>query len=146
LKYTLDRKDTRIGTASIRASNDDNTNVSRTSIVPGSWDASGNWVATDITTIPQEVRAEVIALWSADVIAAYRTAFPYVAPKPPTSEEIARAARRANVAAKALRTRLLTATNAEIDTYVDTTVSNVADARTMFKQILKLIAADMRED
>jgi hypothetical protein len=69
----------------------------------------------------------------------------YVEP-PPTAADTARAARRSNADAKALRARLLNATDAQIDQYVETNATTLAAARTMFKQILKIIAADMRED
>ena len=146
MKYILDKVDRTLGMASIRISNDDNTSVRRVSIVPGSWDNAGNWIATDISTIPQEVRGDVIALWTASVITAYRNAFPYVPPAPSTAAELARAERGSNAEASALRARVLTATDAQINSFVDANVTDMPSARAMFKRILKIIAADMRED
>lgn len=61
-------------------------------------------------------------------------------PREPTAEEV----RRATLRAEALRARLLAATPQDIDTYVDQNVTTLAEAKTMFKRILKIIAADMR--
>lgn len=63
--------------------------------------------------------------------------------------------RRDNLVAKALRKRLLNATDVEIDQYVNDNIFGTAqtgdtilieNTRAMFKQLLKIIAADMRED
>lgn len=43
-----------------------------------------------------------------------------------------------------LANRLKTATPAQIDTWVDSNVNNVAQARTLFKAILKLLAYSLR--
>lgn len=51
---------------------------------------------------------------------------------------------RADAGRGDLLTRLLTATPAQIDTYVDNNVTTIAQARTLFKAILKLIALDAR--
>ncbi|MEO7221125.1 MAG: hypothetical protein ABIY37_01495 [Devosia sp.] len=64
--------------------------------------------------------------------------------KPPTAEQIRWAAMRADAAAQALRQKLLSATPQEIEAYVDQGVTNLADAKTMFKRLLKLIAANVR--
>jgi hypothetical protein len=45
----------------------------------------------------------------------------------------------------ALMDRLKAATPAQIDAYVDSNVTTIAHARTMFKAILKLIALDARD-
>ncbi len=45
----------------------------------------------------------------------------------------------------ALRDRLASATPAQIDAYIDANVTTLAQARGMFKAILKLIALDARE-
>jgi hypothetical protein len=45
-----------------------------------------------------------------------------------------------------LANRLKTATPAQIDTWVDGNVNNVAQARTLFKAILKLLAYSLRVD
>lgn len=149
MKYLLTNVDTKIGTASIRVSdivNGDEIVKDRISIAPGSWDGNGAWIATDITKIPTEVRADVIALWTAGVITAYRTANPYKPPVPPTPTELAREARRTNAEARVLRTRLLAADDTAINQFVDANVTDIPSARKLFKQILKIIAADMRED
>lgn len=54
--------------------------------------------------------------------------------------------RRTNAEAQALRSRLLTATDTQINQFVDANATDLPGVRKMLKQILKIIAADMRED
>lgn len=73
-------------------------------------------------------------------LTAGNTPQPYV--EAPTS--VAARQRQATLDADATRadllTRLRTATPAQINTYVDANVTNIADARTMFKRILLALA------
>lgn len=65
-----------------------------------------------------------------------------------TTADNAETARRASIQTDPVRVdllqRLAGATPAQIDTYVDNNVNTLADAKTMFKRILKLIALDQR--
>ena len=67
---------------------------------------------------------------------------------PPSAAETTEANRLAAIKADAGRidliTRFRTATPAQIDTFIDANVTTIAQARTLFKAILKTIALDGR--
>ena len=93
----------------------------------------------DGASIPNDPRnrdREAFVEW----VAAGNVPAPYVRP----AEEIAAEQRRASFDADATRadllTRLRAATPAQISTYVDNNVANLAEARALFKKILLVLA------
>lgn len=68
---------------------------------------------------------------------------PYVKP-PPSSEDLRAETFRSDVGRSDLMTRIRTATPAQIDAFIDNNVTNIAQARAIFKAILKAIALDAR--
>ena len=56
--------------------------VNRRPVAPGAWSSAGAWVETDLSQEDPAVQAFATEHWTADVVAALKVAFPYVAPAP----------------------------------------------------------------
>ena len=69
------------GALSVREQNDDGV-VLRYVVMPGGWDAAGNWVASDTADFAPEVQEAAAVEWTPDVVAAWQKAYPYVPPAP----------------------------------------------------------------
>lgn len=69
------------GALSVREQNDGGV-VLRYVVMPGGWDAAGNWVATDTADYAHEVQEAAAVAWTPDVVAAWQNAYPYVPPAP----------------------------------------------------------------
>lgn len=52
--------------------------VHRAPLAPGHWEGE-TWVATDVSGQPANIQAFAAALWTAPVVAAFKTAFPVAA-------------------------------------------------------------------
>ncbi|MFA5951485.1 MAG: hypothetical protein WC807_14495 [Hyphomicrobium sp.] len=65
---------------------------------------------------------------------------PYVRPAEEIAQDQRRAAFNSDASRADLLTRLRSATPAQISAYVDTNVTNLADARALFKRILLVLA------
>lgn len=55
-------------------------NVHRAPVEPGAW-ADGEWVPTDIASLPETVRAYATAIWTEAAVDRFKVAFPAPAPQ-----------------------------------------------------------------
>lgn len=129
-----------------RTMNDDGLviDVHRQQVQPGSWN-NGSWVDTDTTSFGAVVQAFVAEHWTADVITAYKAAFPYVAPPPPTAGQVRDTAFKADPARIDLMDRLKNATPQQIETWMTNNVTNLAQARGMLTALVKVLAIVVRD-
>ena len=66
--------------------------INRYVLVPGKFTDAATFVDTDISAEPQEVKDAVAEAWTADVVTAFKAAFPWVEPPPPPYLDLNRSA------------------------------------------------------
>jgi hypothetical protein len=117
----------------------------RRPIEPGRFGGEGDWEPTDLARESAELRKAALQYWTAEVVGAFKARFPWVPPAEPTADEIRAETFKADPTRVDLLARPRTATPAQIDAYVEANVTNLAQARGMFRAVLKLIALDGRQ-
>lgn len=140
MSYTIiERPD---GQITIRTANDDNTQVSRRVIVPGSF-VSGTWAATDMSAEASDVQAAATALWTSQIVTAWQTAHPWVSPVV-TADQQRVIAILANPRRQALLAAALQTDDAGIISYINNNVTDLPSARTMLANIALILLAVVR--
>lgn len=109
-------------------------------IVPGYWDPNGNFVATDLSGETQDIQTLATGLWTSAVIAAYKLASPYEPPPPPSASQIRYQAFQSDSNRQAILAAISTATPAQVATYVNNQVTDLASAKAMLVKVVLLLA------
>ena len=60
--------------------------IHRSLYYPGSWDNSGKWVDTDLSNLDAVTQSILKQAWTTELVNAYKLAFPYIPPKPPSTD------------------------------------------------------------
>ena len=113
-------------------------------ISPGYFTGPSTFADTDISAKPQEVKDACAAAWTADVVTAFKAAFPYVAPLPSAPEQTRVAAINGNSRRKALVTAIQGSDDAALITFLQNKITDLPTARTVLIDLALLVAGVIR--
>ena len=115
----------------------DNGSAYRTSIVPGYMADASTFVPTDTSGLPAEVQSKCAEVWTADVVAAFKAANPYIAPN---AAQLRLQAFQSDSNRQAILAAISNATPAQVATYVNNQVTDLASAKAMLVKVVLLLA------
>jgi hypothetical protein len=134
---------TATGIISVRYVADDGS-VSRTTISPGHLLSDGmTFVATDVSGYAAEVQAECARVWTADVVAAFKAVL-IANVRQPTAFDTWLSAIKADPARAAFVSAAQNATPAQIRSYVNNQITDLASAKTFIAVLVMFMLANMQ--
>lgn len=116
------------------------TRANRRSITPGIFTDATTFIPTDMSAEASNVQAFAAQQWTQAVVAAYKAAFPFVPTPAPTAEQLRLAAYKADPTRQNLITLIQGSTPAQINNWLTTNVTTLAQARAVLGQLILLVA------